>query len=202
MTELTPHEGQLPLDQAKVSYYPDFIPPRQAAELFDLFLSKIDWRADRIQVFGKWYDQPRLTALYGETGKSYTYSGITMRPKSFTPELEMLRQKAELVAGKRFSSCLLNLYRDGQDSNGWHADDEAELGPDPVIASISLGCERYFQFRRKSQPRDTYKLPLKSGSLLLMAGETQTHWQHQIPKSKRITEARINLTFRWIKPQP
>ena len=200
MTELPTQHGELGLPNSSIRYIPDFFTPEEAAQLYTQLKEECAWRSDRIQVFGKWYDQPRLTALYGEEDRSYTYSGIAMNPLPFTPLLKSIKAKAEACSEANFSSCLLNYYRNGADSNGWHADDEPELGINPVIASISLGSPRYFHLRPKKATRDTYKLLLRPGSLLVMEGETQHHWQHQIPKSKRITEGRINLTFRNILP--
>ena len=200
MTELPTHKGELGLPNSSIRYIPDFFTPEEASQLYTQLKKECAWRSDRIQVFGKWYDQPRLTALYGEEDRSYTYSGIAMNPLPFTPLLKSIKAKAEACSEANFSSCLLNYYRNGADSNGWHADDEPELGINPVIASISLGSPRYFHLRPKKATRDTYKLLLRPGSLLVMEGETQHHWQHQIPKSKRITEGRINLTFRNILP--
>ena len=200
MTELPTNKGELGLPNSSIYYIPDFFTPEEADQLYTQLKEECAWRSDRIQVFGKWYDQPRLTALYGEEGRSYTYSGIAMHPLPFTPLLQSIKTKAEARSEAHFSSCLLNYYRNGTDSNGWHADDEPELGINPVIASISLGSPRYFHLRPKKAARDTYKLLLTPGSLLVMGGETQHHWQHQIPKSKRITEGRINLTFRNILP--
>lgn len=200
MTELPTHKGELGLPNSSIRYIPDFFTPEEASQLYTQLKEECAWRSDRIQVFGKWYDQPRLTALYGEEGRSYTYSGIAMHPLPFTPLIQSIKAKAEACSKAHFSSCLLNYYRNGGDSNGWHADDEPELGINPVIASISLGSPRYFHLRPKKATRDTYKLLLRPGSLLVMEGETQHHWQHQIPKSKHITEGRINLTFRNILP--
>lgn len=199
MTELPAHQGELELHKASIQYFPEFFTAEESDQLYAQLKEECAWRSDRIQVFGKWYDQPRLTALYGEEGRSYTYSGIAMNPLPFTPLLQSIKSRVEAVSKEHFSSCLLNYYRDGNDSNGWHADDEPELGTNPVIASISLGVPRFFHLRPKKGPRETYKLLLSPGSLLLMGGETQHHWQHQIPKSKRITEGRINLTFRQIQ---
>jgi alkylated DNA repair dioxygenase AlkB len=199
MTELPAQAGKLDLPNATIRYIPGFISSEEADRLYVQLKEESQWRSDRIQVFGKWYDQPRLTALYGEEGRGYSYSGIAMTPLPFTPLLKSIKSKVEEVSGSRFTSCLLNFYRDGKDSNGWHSDDEAELGINPVIASISLGVSRYFHLRPKGTPKMTYKLLLSPGSLLIMAGETQHQWQHQIPKSKQITEGRINLTFRRIR---
>ncbi len=182
-----------------ILYFPGFLSPEEADTYYQHFYTNTEWRQDPIRVFGKVYAQPRLTALYADNSKSYTYSGITMNPLKFDKPLEVLKRKIEAVSRTTFSTCLLNLYRDGSDSNGWHADDEKELGINPVIASISLGQNRYFHLRHKQRKELKHKLLLEHGSLLLMQGETQHHWQHQIPKTKKPVNPRINLTFRYIK---
>jgi alkylated DNA repair dioxygenase AlkB len=122
-----------------------------------------------------------------------------MKPQPFSPVLNAVKLKIEKATKMTFSSCLLNLYRDGQDSNGWHSDNEKELGKNPVIASVSLGAERLFHLKHKSIKTLKHKLTLQNGSLLLMKGDTQHHWLHQIPKTKKLIDKRINLTFRLIK---
>ena len=178
---------------------PDFMARKDADTLFEELIDTIPWRSDKITVFGKTYDQPRLTAWFGEEGKSYSYSGITMEPVAFPGLLMDLKTKIEIATDTKFNSCLANLYRDGQDSNGWHSDDEKELGINPVIASVSLGQARYFHLRHKSDHSLKEKLLLQPGSLLVMKGTTQHHWQHQVPKTKRKIGSRINLTFRYIQ---
>ena len=148
-----------------------------------------------IKLFGKTFAQPRLTALYGSEGKPYSYSGIKMNPIPFTTTLNDIKKKIESLTQEKFNTVLLNLYRDGKDGNGWHSDDEKELGTQPTIASISFGAERPFQLRHKKENLKC-KFVLEHGSLLLMKGTTQEFWQHQIPKSKKILNQRINLTFR------
>jgi alkylated DNA repair dioxygenase AlkB len=184
------------LPQADISYIPDFIPVDESNILFESLKQHIDWQQDNITVFGKTYKQPRLTALYSETIKPYSYSNITMYPKPFTKELYELKKKVEDISKSTFNSVLLNLYRNGSDSNGWHADNEKELGINPVIASISLGAGRLFHFKHRKLPNEKHKIHLENGSLLLMAGEMQHYWLHQIPKTKKIIGERINLTFR------
>lgn len=159
----------------------------------------VPWQQDDITVFGKTYAQPRLTALFGNNGKAYSYSNITMFPHIFKGELLDIKKKVDEEIGEVFTTCLLNLYRDGRDSNGWHADDEKELGQDPTIASISLGHERYFHLRHKNDKSLRHKMLLEHGSLLLMRGGTQHFWQHQIPKTSKNIGERINLTFRIIR---
>ncbi|RMB60449.1 alpha-ketoglutarate-dependent dioxygenase AlkB [Dokdonia sinensis] len=189
----------LPLKGATVTYFPDFFSAEEAGKYFALLHKETPWQQDDIKVFGKVYPQPRLTALYGNNGKPYSYSNITMQPHEYTFALSEIKKRVEKIAQVSFTTCLLNLYRDGQDSNGWHADDENELGENPVIASVSFGAERVFKFREKANIKNTYKMTLNSGSLLLMQGSTQHLWQHQIPKTAKNVGPRINLTFRIIK---
>ncbi|MEZ4778783.1 MAG: alpha-ketoglutarate-dependent dioxygenase AlkB [Flavobacteriaceae bacterium] len=187
---------KLPIIDAEIFYYPDFISKETANDYFQKLKKDTPWQHDTITVFGKTYPQPRLTALYGTKGKSYTYSGITMNPAPFTKIIQNIKESIEPVCNSNFNAVLFNLYRDGNDSNGWHSDDEKELGKNPVIASLSLGAERFFQLKNKKNTSQTYKLTLHHGSLLLMKGKTQHFWYHQIPKTKTVTNERINLTFR------
>jgi alkylated DNA repair dioxygenase AlkB len=165
------------------------------ADVLARLIDETPWRADTIVVYGKRYLQPRLSAWYGEA--RYTYSGLTLDPLPPTPLLEQLRATVEQVTGHRYNSVLLNYYRDGADSMGMHSDDEAELGPQPVIASLSFGAVRTFILRHKTSKR-TVKLDLTDGSLLLMAGNLQKNWLHGINKTVKPTAARVNLTFRYI----
>lgn len=187
------------LQDALLIYYPDFFETEEADELFFYLNNEIPWQHDQIKVFGKIYDQPRLTALFADNEKSYSYSNITMHPHAFEGKLLNIKQKVEKAAELKFTTCLLNLYRNGQDSNGWHADDEKELGEFPQIASVSFGATRKFKMRRKDNHKEKFELELTHGSLLLMLGKTQAFWQHQIPKTKKAVEKRINLTFRIIE---
>ena len=141
-------------------------------------------------MFGKKVMQPRLTALYGDEGISYSYSGITMEPIPWSKTLLEIKGKVEELAEARFSHVLLNFYRDGQDSMGWHRDNEASLGPEPVIASVSFGVPRRFQFRNYVDKKEKLQIELGHGSLLLMKGTCQDHWEHQIPKSKKKYQAK------------
>ncbi|UII80475.1 alpha-ketoglutarate-dependent dioxygenase AlkB [Flagellimonas sp. CMM7] len=188
----------LELPDSDIVYYPNFL-KEEASSYFKGLRDDIPWRQDEITIFGKTYPQPRLTALYGNNGKTYSYSNITMTPLEFTPELLKIKSTIEKEAGIEFSTCLLNYYRDGKDSNGWHSDDEKELGQNPVIASLSLGAERFFHLRHKQDKSIKHKVLLEHGSLLLMQGQTQHHWHHQIAKTARKIGERINLTFRVIK---
>lgn len=171
----------------------------EANKYFSLLKKEIQWRQDNIKIFGKIYPQPRLTALYANNNKSYSYSNIKMHPITFTPTLFDIKSKIEKRLNSQFTSCLLNLYRNGQDSNGWHADNEKELGLNPVIASLSLGAERVFHMKHRNDKKEKLKINLTNGSLLVMRGKTQHHWLHQIPKTRKKVEERINLTFRIIK---
>ena len=187
---------RLPLAGAEVFYYENFLDASRSESIFDELLEQTQWQQDDIKVFGKVYPQPRLTALYASNDKPYSYSNLTMYPKPFTPLLLELRDEIKKVTPEDFTTVLLNQYRDGSDSNGWHADDEKELGQNPVIASLSFGAVRDFKFREKTNKSNTYKMQLQPGSLLLMKGSTQHLWQHQIPKTKKEVGKRINLTFR------
>ncbi len=189
----------LELKDADMAYFPNFFEKKEADNYFSLLLEKTEWQQDNITLFGKTYLQPRLTALYASNKLPYTYSNITMHPHVFYKELIYIKDKVEEACNSSFTTCLLNLYRNGQDSNGWHADDESELGVNPVIASVSLGAERIFHLKHKEDKTLKHKLILEHGSLLLMKGTTQHCWLHQLPKTKKQIEKRINLTFRILK---
>lgn len=189
---------QLDLPYSDILYYPNFISGKTAGLYFKIFRESIPWQQDDIKVFGKIYAQPRLTSFHAYGAKSYSYSNIVMSPKPFTKELLEIKKQIELKAMVEFNACLLNLYRDGKDSNGWHSDDEKELGVNPIIASVSLGQDRPFHLRSKKDRSNKHKMVLEHGSLLLMKGATQHHWQHQLPKTQKTINERINLTFRII----
>lgn len=177
-------------------YYPAFLNAKEADDLYNELYNNTPWQEDKITVFGKTYDQPRLTALYGTAPSPYSYSNITMQPHPMTNTLLGLIEQIKLFDDNEFNAVLLNLYRDGKDSNGWHADNEKELGENPVIASISLGETRYFHLKHRTQKEQRLKIALKHGSLLIMGGEMQHYWLHQIPKTAKKIAPRINLTFR------
>ena len=191
--------ANIPLQNGTIYYYPDFYSPVESNTIFKELAEKIEWQQESIKIFGKKIPQPRLTAWYGDPGKTYTYSNLTWTPQSWIPELITIKKKVEKVARTRFNSVLLNYYRDGKDSMGWHSDDEPELGKNPVIASLSFGQKRAFHLKhRLDKTIPKVKLDLEHGSLLIMSGETQHFWQHQIPKTSRQVDGRINLTFRVI----
>lgn len=160
----------------------------------------INWRQDSISMFGKSTPLPRLSAWYGDSDKPYTYSGLTLEPNTWNPMLNWLRDQLECLTQIRFNSVLLNWYRSGCDHISWHTDDEPELGSDPIIASVNFGATRRFLLRRNDDHATKIELPLGHGSLLIMQGALQHHWQHSIPKEKRVTNGRINMTFRVIHP--
>ncbi|MTA93710.1 MAG: alpha-ketoglutarate-dependent dioxygenase AlkB [Actinobacteria bacterium] len=161
-------------------------------------LDSVPWASQTITMFGKQYVEPRRTAWFGDEGASYTYSGITMTPHPWTPLLQSLRDVCEQNSGSAFNSVLLNLYRDGNDKMGWHADDEPELGTEPVIASLSLGATRKFRFRHRVT-KEVVECELPTGSLVVMSGLSQKCWVHEVPRQKRVNTPRINLTFRKIQ---
>ena len=182
----------------RLRYYESFFPKKKAEKYFKQLKDEILWQQDYITVYGKTYSQPRLTALYGNNSNPYSYSGITMHPHQITTPLFEIQNYIQQISDIKFTTVLLNLYRNGKDSNGWHADNEKELGKNPTIASVSFGAERFFHLKHKSQKELRLKILLKSGSLLLMEGETQSQWLHQIAKTSRPVQPRINLTFRKI----
>ncbi|PVY44237.1 alpha-ketoglutarate-dependent dioxygenase AlkB family protein [Pontibacter virosus] len=186
---------QLDMPEAEVYYAPNFFSKDESNLYLQQLTEEVAWQQEEIKMFGKQLPLPRLTAWYGDKG--YTYSGLYNAPQPWLPILLELKKRIEAASGDRYNSVLLNYYRHGQDSMGWHADDEKSLGPG--IASVSFGGERGFAFRhRKRKDLPTVKLTLQHGSLLLMQGTTQQHWHHQLPKTSRPIAPRINLTFRTI----
>lgn len=189
----------LNLLDAEVIYYPHFFDKDEADSIFAELTNEIPWQQDDIRLFGKTHAQPRLTALFGNEGKPYSYSNIKMQPHPWTSLLQKIKLQVEHVSDTIFTTVLLNQYRDGKDSNGWHADNEKELGINPIIASVSFGTERTFQLKHNSDKDQKKSILLEHGSLLLMKGTTQHFWKHQIPKTAKPIAPRINLTFRVIK---
>ncbi|WP_299363118.1 alpha-ketoglutarate-dependent dioxygenase AlkB [Winogradskyella sp.] len=184
------------LPNAELLYLPNFFSKQQSDNYFETINTQTLWRNNDITVFGKTYKEPRLTALFGDTNKPYGYSNLVLYPNPFTPSLKIIKERVEKIADIEFNTLLINLYRDGSDSNGWHADNEKELGNNPVIASVSFGEIRPFHFKHRTLKDQRYKLNLEHGSLLLMKGEMQHYWLHQIAKTKKEIKPRINLTFR------
>ena len=168
---------------------------QESDDIYNELVAHIEWKQEPIKMFGKMVMQPRLTACYGE--KSVAYSGITMEVYSWTKELLVIKARVEEQTETRFNSVLLNYYRDGNDSMGWHRDNERELGESPTIASVSFGATRKFQMRTYKDKSDLVSVGLTPGSLLLMQGESQHVWEHCLPKTKH-AGGRVNLTFRSI----
>ena len=185
--------------KTNIYYFPNFIEKQSSQYIFKNLYKETKWNQDFIKVYGKVYPQPRLTHLFANNNKTYKYSNITMTPSIFPKEVLQIKSQIDTLTNLDFTTCLANLYRDGSDSNGWHADNEKELGPDPIIASVSLGAARWFHLKNKKDKTLKTKILLENGSLLLMKEGTQTDWLHQIPKTKKVIEPRINLTFRIIK---
>jgi len=189
----------LNLPDAEIVYYPNFFDKSDADAVFEQLLNEIPWQQDDIKVFGKTHPQPRLTALFGNDGKPYSYSNIKMQPHPWNILLQKIKSLVEDCTETNFTSVLLNQYRNGKDSNGWHADNEKELGTNPVIASLSFGAERTFQLKHNSDLSLKKSIVLEHGSLLIMKGTTQHFWKHQIPKTSKPIGSRVNLTFRVIE---
>ncbi|NAX48765.1 alpha-ketoglutarate-dependent dioxygenase AlkB [Photobacterium halotolerans] len=183
------------IDDGLLFWAPAFFTVSDSDRYFSELRQSLDWQQEAITLYGRRVMQPRLQAWCGEA--SYTYSGLTMQLAPWTPALQQIKAACEQVANTRFNSVLANLYRNGQDSMGWHQDNEPELGPEPVIASVTLGDTRRFllKHRRTGQRID---FQLSHGSLLIMAGQTQVHWVHSVPKTTQPHSERINLTYRWI----
>ncbi|MEZ0542416.1 alpha-ketoglutarate-dependent dioxygenase AlkB family protein [Fibrella arboris] len=187
------------LPNAELLYYPTFFGKVEADQLLQSLLTQIDWQQDRIKMYGKEIPLPRLSAWYGDDNKPYTYSGIKLTPKPWTADLLRIKERIEAVAGVQFSSVLLNRYRDGKDYISWHTDAEKELGRNPVIGSVNFGAARRFQLRRIDDHAVKHEVELGHGTLLVMKGETQHFWQHQVPKTAAPIGERLNLTFRVIR---
>src|SRR5690606_720629 len=186
------------LPDADIKYFQNFLSQKEATDYYQRLLESTEWKQHHIKIFGKSLPQPRLTALYGETGLAYTYSGLTLNPQPFTDDLKAIKNKINQFSPETFTHCLANLYRDGSDSMGLHADDEKELGKDPVIASVSLGETRKFRLKHKFDKNLKLNIDLEPGSLLIMQGTTQHFWKHELPKTSIIKGQRINLTYRKI----
>ncbi|WP_324281627.1 alpha-ketoglutarate-dependent dioxygenase AlkB [Cyanobacterium aponinum UTEX 3221] len=188
------------LPHSEISYHENFWSKKEATLLLEKLKSEIQWQQKTITLFGKTHLEPRLTAWYGDEGKIYTYSNSTMFPHKWNKTLITIKNRIENIIGIEFNSVLLNYYRHGKDGMGWHSDNEPELGKNPVIASASFGGERRFLLKPRDKNQSLRKeIILRHGSLLIMAGETQHYWLHQIPKTSKPVSERINLTFRWIK---
>jgi len=177
---------------------PGWITPRRADRLFQRLWRQLDWCQHEVFLFGRKIRQPRLSAWYSDAGVAYRYSGLTLRSAPWHPDLARLREELADLLGRPFNSVLANAYRDGRDTMGWHADDEPELGTQPVIASVSLGATRRMLLR-PAGGGPSIGMDLPDGSLLVMSGPSQSDWRHCIPRTNKPVGTRINLTFRWIR---
>jgi alkylated DNA repair dioxygenase AlkB len=178
-----------------VIYYGKVMDKDEADAYLENLLDAIKWKNDEAIIFGRHIITKRKVAWYGDDGYSYKYSGTTKQALNWTPELIQLKKLTEQLTGESFNSCLLNLYHDGNEGMAWHSDDEKSLGKDSAIASLSFGAERKFSLKHRLT-KETHSVLLENGSLLIMKGATQTNWLHSLPKSKKITLPRVNLTFR------
>jgi len=190
---LLPYDGE-------ANYHGLVMTPEQARHYFEVLLRDIEWKNDEAIIFNKHIITKRKVAWYGDRQFAYTYSKTTKLALPWTQELIELKLLAERLSGATYNSCLLNLYHDGSEGMAWHSDDEKSLGPNTVIASISLGATRKFAFKHK-RSKETHSLILEHGSLLVMQGATQTHWLHRLPPTTTVSQARVNLTFRTIIDQ-
>jgi alkylated DNA repair dioxygenase AlkB len=189
----------LPCD-GEATYFEGVFAPDQAAQYFQKLHASVAWEHDELVIFGRRIVTQRETAWYGDQPYAYTYSHQTKVALPWTPELLNIKQQCESISGENYNSCLLNLYHDGSESMGWHSDDEDTIVPNSAIASVSFGAMRRFDFRHKTS-KQKISLTLASGSLLVMAGATQRHWQHSLPKALKVKAARINLTFRQMREE-
>jgi alkylated DNA repair dioxygenase AlkB len=196
---INPESGNLLPQDGSLIYVPDFLRKIEADHSFQALKEKVNWRNDKIKMYGKEHFLPRLTAWYADPPMVYTYSKITMHPDPWLPEMLDLKNRIEKHTNETFNSLLLNYYRSGQDHVSWHADNEPELGRNSLIASLSLGGVRRFQLKhRYNASLPSVTLELESGSLVLMSDEIQDFWLHRITQTKKSVDPRINLTFRTI----
>lgn len=191
-----PNVNLLPKD-GTVNYYGKIFDHQEAHQHLESLLNDIAWKNDEAVIYGKQYITKRKVAWYGDQNFSYTYSNTTKKALPWTPKLLDLKTVIENKTGESFNSCLLNLYHNGEEGMAWHSDAEKDLKKNGAIASLSFGAERKFAFKHK-QSQDTISLILQHGSLLVMKDETQTHWLHRLPPSKKVYGPRVNLTFRTI----
>jgi alkylated DNA repair dioxygenase AlkB len=194
--------AMIDLPDADLHYLPQWV-DADVADRWLLELSqRTPWLQPQISIYGRTVPVPRLVAWYGDAEARYRYSGLLHEPLPWTPLLAEIRQRVQQQVGQTLNGVLLNLYRDGQDAMGWHSDDERELGEQPLVVSLNLGAARRFDFRRKGGSRIEHSIELGHGSLLVMSGPTQHYWQHQIARSRKVSEPRLNLTFRQINREP
>ncbi|MCG9129130.1 alpha-ketoglutarate-dependent dioxygenase AlkB [Candidatus Poribacteria bacterium] len=202
MNQLFPENSnefeEIPIKDGILRFYPFLFSPKESEVFFTQLKENVKWKQEEIRIHGKIIPIPRLTAWFGDAGKTYMYSGITVEPEPWTPTLLEIKRKIEEVSNVTFNSVLLNYYRNERDSVSWHSDDESELNKNPIIGSVSFGDVRTFQLKHKTDKTLKLNKDLPDGSYLEMSGSTQHHWLHQIPKRTRKIGPRINLTFRII----
>jgi alkylated DNA repair dioxygenase AlkB len=186
------------LPEDLLAYTPELFTETESTHYLQKFIATIPWEQRTVVMYGKPVITPRLTAWFGDSGKNYAYTGTRFQPHPWTPELLAIKARLEPLARVSFNSVLLNYYRDGNDSVAWHSDNETELGKQPIIASVSFGQVRRFDIRHKKDHDRKYAVRLENGSMLLMKGDLQLHWEHRIAKSTTPLKARVNLTFRII----
>lgn len=186
----------LPLDGAELLFAPAWLDAPASDALLARLLAEVPWQVHRIRLFGREVASPRLSCWIGDPGAAYRYSGALFEPHPWPPALRALRARLESACAARFNSVLANRYRNGSDAMGWHSDDEPELGPQPVIASLSLGATRRFALKARAKDGQRITLDLPKGSLLVMRGDTQRNYRHALPRTARPVGERINLTFR------
>ena len=189
----------IPIQDGDLSFYPRLFSPGESDVFFRDLKEKVDWKQEEIKLYGKVIPLPRLTAWFGDEGMTYVYSGITVESQPWTETLQEIKDRVDNVSGVKFNSVLLNLYEHERHSVSWHSDDEPELGKDPTIGSVNLGATRRFWLKHKKDKTLKRSIDLPHGSYLLMAGSLQHYWVHQVPKSSRKINPRINLTFRIIQ---
>jgi alkylated DNA repair dioxygenase AlkB len=195
------HDGEQSLPPGgRLRYWSGSLEPGQADGWLSELRGKLDWAQRSITLFGRLVLQPRLVAFHGDCGLCYRYSGSTLRAQGWSGPLEQIRDHLDKLLDRRFNSVLCNWYRDGNDCMGWHADNEPELGPCPLIASVSFGQSRRFLLKPR-QGDQRIELMLEHGSILVMDGDLQRHWLHQLPRMRKVDADRINLTFRTILPR-
>jgi alkylated DNA repair dioxygenase AlkB len=196
-TDLVGKHQRIQIPDAELSFFEQAFTTSESEQYFAVLARETPWRADHMTIHGKNVPLPRLQAWYGAPGATLNYSGMSLQPLAMTTTLAKIGERVFSLYGIRFNGVLVNFYRDGNDSVGWHSDNETEFGPNPIIASVSFGASRDFVLKHLSNgSAKPVKCLLTNGSLLVMGDSVQAHWKHQLPKRKRVTEGRINLTFR------
>jgi len=191
----SPASQRIDLGDADLCEHREAFSREESESYFNILFKDINWQSAAIRIAGRLIPIPRLQCWVADPGCSYTYSGITMEPESWSQELLQIRSRVEALAGQSFNAVLINLYRSGNDSVSWHADDEPELGPNPVVASVSYGASRPFELKHRHSD-EKIRLMLTDGSVLVMGKTLQNNWLHQLPKVRSLKDSRINLTFR------